>query len=122
MVPDLTALISPVAALVPAAASTGDHPLAALLADADLSAALTTLPTLAEAAITGAAGTAVTATLTDESFLLRMGAMGASPIRTTCGACSICIVPPSKVCLASSLLRMSCCPTRRISQPKSLTA
>lgn len=68
MVPDLTALISPVAALVPAAASTGDHPLAALLADADLSAALTTLPGLAEAAITGAAGTAVTATLTDAGY------------------------------------------------------
>lgn len=65
MIPDLTALVSPVAQLIPAAAAPGIHPLTSLLGDAGLGDALSGLPALAESAVTGAAGTAVVSTLAD---------------------------------------------------------
>lgn len=65
MIPDLTALVSPVAQLIPAAATPGIHPLTSLLGDAGLGDALSGLPALAESAVTGAAGTAVVSTLAD---------------------------------------------------------
>lgn len=65
MIPDLTALVSPVAQLIPAAAAPGVHPLTSLLGDAGLGDALSGLPALAESAVTGAAGTAVVSTLAD---------------------------------------------------------
>lgn len=65
MIPDLTALVSPVAQLIPAADAPGIHPLTTLLGDAGLGDALSGLPALAESAVTGAAGTAVVSTLAD---------------------------------------------------------
>ncbi|CUU64808.1 C40 family peptidase [Corynebacterium variabile] len=65
MIPDLTALVSPVAQLIPAAAAPGIHPLTTLLGDAGLGDALSGLPALAESAVTGTAGTAVVSTLAD---------------------------------------------------------
>ena len=65
MIPDLTALVSPVAQLIPDAAAPGIHPLTTLLGDAGLGDALPGLPALAESAVTGAAGTAVVSTLAD---------------------------------------------------------
>jgi len=65
MIPDLTALVSPVAQLIPAAAAPGIHPLTSLLGDVGLGDALSGLPALAESAVTGAAGTAVVSTLAD---------------------------------------------------------
>ncbi|WP_312808641.1 C40 family peptidase [Corynebacterium variabile] len=65
MIPDLTALVSPVAQLIPDAAAPGIHPLTTLLGDAGLGDALSGLPALAESAVTGAAGTAVVSTLAD---------------------------------------------------------
>lgn len=65
MIPALTALVAPVAQLIPAAAAPGIHPLTSLLEDAGLGDALSGLPALAESAVTGAAGTSVVSTLAD---------------------------------------------------------
>ena len=65
MIPDLTAVVAPVARLIPDAAAPGVHPLTALLGDAGLADALSGLPAMAEAAVTGSAGTAVVTTLAD---------------------------------------------------------
>ncbi|WP_291473350.1 C40 family peptidase [Corynebacterium sp.] len=65
MIPDLTTLVTPVAQLIPAAPAPGIHPLTSLLEDAGLGDALSGLPSLAESAVAGAAGTAVVSTLAD---------------------------------------------------------
>ena len=59
MIPDLTALVSPVAALAPVALTAGAPALSGLREDATLPADLNDLPALAEQAVTGAAGSAV---------------------------------------------------------------
>lgn len=65
MIPiDIPALIAPLSRLVPGPAGAGAGPLAGLAAG-DLPALLDDLPAAAESAVTGAAGTAVTGTLTD---------------------------------------------------------
>lgn len=66
MMPDLATLVAPVADLVPTPASPGTHPLAALLGDSGgLTDLVSQLPGLADAALTGEAGSAVTTVLAE---------------------------------------------------------
>lgn len=65
MIPDISTLVAPVVRLVPPTASAGVHPLTSLLGDASLPATLGELPSLTEAAVSGAAGTAVVSRLAE---------------------------------------------------------
>lgn len=65
MIPDITALVSPVAGLVPAPVTTGESPLAPLLADTGLPGLLAAVPADVESALSGDAGGAVVASLSD---------------------------------------------------------
>lgn len=66
MMPDVTGLLAPVAALVPPVASAGIHPLGILLGDTGgLTDLVSQLPALADTALTGAAGSTVVTALSE---------------------------------------------------------